>query len=320
MDVSIIIVNYNTKELLRDSIISIMKNTLNINYEIIVVDNNSSDGSVQMVENEFPSVVLIASEKNGGFAYANNLGVAKAKGKYIFLLNSDTIILNDAISKMFNFMEENKEIGILGPKLLNADLTDQTSVFGFPTIFKEVASIFEFKKLLKNKIIKKVVLAMSKIVLPSDVGQYMRNYDKDRKPEVVQVLVGAAMLIREEVIDAIGGLDENYFMYYEEIDYCLQAYKQGWKCVFYPYAEIIHLIGQSSKKVSEFSFITRYVSMLKYFRKNHGESKENIVRTILILGLKYRILRDYILFKFERNKDYIDVSKIYRNTIKAIKG
>lgn len=316
MDVSIIIVNYNTKELLRDSINSIKETTFNLEYEIIVSDNDSKDGSVEMIKEEFTDVILIENKKNGGFAYANNKGIELSKGKYIFLLNSDTIVLKDAILNLFKYMNENKEIGILGPKLLNADLSDQTSVFAYPTLFKEFASIFELKKVLNNKFIKKVILKFADKALPNDVNQYMKNYKVNKNIEKVEVLVGAAMFIRRDVVNTIGGLDESYFMYYEEIDYCLNAAQNGWPSVFYPVSEIIHLIGQSSKKVSEITFIARYKSMLHYFEKNHGTFKKNIVRLILILGLRFRIIRDY--FKYINNKDdaYYENLRIYKNTIK----
>lgn len=316
MDVSIIIVNYNTKDLLRDSIASIKKTTTGLTYEIVVSDNDSSDGSAEMIKDEFPDVILIENKINGGFAYANNKGIKVSNGNYIFLLNSDTIVLENSIMNMFKYMNEHNKIGILGPKLLNADLSEQTSVFAYPTIFKEFASIFELKKLLKNRAIRKFVLKFADKALPNDVNQYMKNFKENKSVEQVEVLVGAALFIRKEVIDDIGGLDESYFMYYEEIDYCLKTHQNGWLLVFYPFSEIIHLIGQSSKKVSEITFKARYKSMLHYFEKNHGKFKKFIVKCILVTGLRYRIMRDYL--KFGKNKDvaYYNNIKTYKNTIK----
>ncbi|QAT41045.1 glycosyltransferase family 2 protein [Clostridium sp. JN-9] len=320
MDVSIIIVNYNTKDLLRDCIKSIKETTKDLEYEIIVSDNKSSDGSSEMLKEEFKDVILLENERNGGFAYANNKGIKIAKGKYIFLLNSDTIVLENSILNMYNYMEENTYIGILGPKLLNADLSEQTSVFAYPTVFKEFASIFEMKKLLKNKYIRKVLLKFSDKALPNDVNQYMKNFKESKSIEQVEVLVGAAMFIRRDVINAIGGLDESYFMYYEEIDYCLNSAKHGWPCVFYPYSEIIHLIGQSSKKVSLITFMARYESMLHYFEKNHGKGQKLAVKFILIIGLTYRLIRDFFKYKITRNEICHSNLKAYKNTIKMAFG
>lgn len=316
MDVSIIIVNYNTKDLLRNAINSIKNTVKDLEYEIIVSDNCSKDGSIEMLEREFSEVILIKNKINGGFAYANNKGIEIVRGKYVFLLNSDTIVLENSIQNMFNYMNEHEEIGILGPKLLNSDLTDQTSVFSYPTLFKEFASIFELKKLLNNKMLKKMILKFADKALPNDVNQYMKNFKDNKVIEQVEVLVGAAMFIRKEVIDVIGGLDESYFMYYEEIDYCLNSTKHGWPCVFYPNSEIIHLIGQSSKKVSEITFKARYKSMIYYFEKNHGKFKKFIVKRILIIGLRFRIARDYFKFRKNRNDIYYENLKIYKNTIK----
>lgn len=316
IDVSIIIVNFNTKDLLNQCINSIKKNTKNINYEIIVVDNNSSDDSVGMLKMEHSNVKVIISEKNGGFAYANNLGIKESTGKYVFLLNSDTIFIKDVLQNMVEYMEKNQWIGILGPKLLNSDLTHQTSIAAFPTFFREFVHIFEIKKILNYRIFKKFFVKYGDKIGSNDIAQYMKNFQEIEKPEKVQVLVGAAMLIRRKVIDSIGGLDESYFMYYEEMDFCYQAAKEGWPCVYYPNEEIIHLIGQSSKAISDFTFCERYKSMIRYFKKNYGKKTEILVRINLIFGLIFRIIRDSIKQIFIHSKDYRKNILIYFNTIK----
>lgn len=320
MDVSIIIVNYNTKELLRQCINSIYQNVKDISFEIIVTDNASSDGSTDMLEAEFPSVNLIKSKKNGGFAYGNNLAIKQSKGRYIFLLNSDTIIIKDVITKMVNYMDKNQSAGMIGPKLLNKDLSHQTSISGFPTFKREFYHIYKFKNLLKIPIVKKILIKISGKIGSKDVEQYMENYKDIEKPQEVQVLVGAALLIRRKIINDIGLLDERYFMYYEEIDYCYQAYKAGWKSIYYPNGCIIHLIGQSgertSKRINEITFYERYKSMIKYFRKNHGKTKEILVRINLILGLTIRILANVIIFIFKHDRNILHNISVYFNTIK----
>lgn len=316
LDVSVIIVNFNTRDLIKNCITSIKKYTKSISYEIIVVDNNSSDDSLEMLGDEFHDVKTISSSKNGGFAYANNLGMDVATGRYILLLNSDTIFIQDIFKKMVAYMDTNKWIGILGPKLLNQDLTHQTSIAAFPTFFREFVHIFELKKILNVKIIKKLFVRYGSKIGSNDIAQYMKNFQGIEEPEKVQVLVGAAMLIRRSVIDDIGGLDERYFMYYEEMDFCYQALKAGWPCVYYPSTEIIHLIGQSSKKVSNFTFFERYKSMILYFRKNYGKTVEILVRINLIIGLTFRVIRDSIKQLFKRSKNYRNNTDIYLNTIK----
>ncbi|MCR3759869.1 glycosyltransferase family 2 protein [Clostridium felsineum] len=316
LDISIIIVNYNTEDLLRNCLNSIKETVENVEYEVIVTDNDSKDGSVKMMKNEFPWVKLIESKVNGGFAYANNLAIKQSSGKYIFLLNSDTVLLKDVIEKMIKYMNENKVVGLLGPKLLNRDMTHQTSVSGFPTFKREFYHIYKLKNILKIPLLKKVILGMSGKIGSKDVEQYMMNFKKIDQPREVQVLVGAALLVRREVIDKIGMLDERYFMYYEEIDFCYQASKAGFKAVYYPHGEIIHYIGQSSNKIKDITFYERYKSMIKYFRKNHGKFKEILVRINLVFGLTFRMIGNIILLPFKRDRYILSIIKIYFNTIK----
>lgn len=320
IELSIIIVNYNTRDLLKQCINSIMDNVKDISYEIIVTDNASSDDSIEMLNEEFPTVKLIKSKINGGFAYANNLAIKESKGKYLFLLNSDTIILKDVLSKMVRYMDENKEVGMLGPKLLNADFSHQTSISAFPTFKREVFHIYKIKNILKIPIVKNFFVKYGGKLGIKDVEQYMKNFQGINTPQEVQVLVGAALMFRREIIKDIGYLDERYFMYYEEIDYCYQAFKTGWSRVYYPYGEIIHLIGQSSKKISDVTFYERYKSMMKYFRKNYGVGKEIAVRINLIIGLFLRSIGLSLKQMFKPSKFYLNNLKIYFNTIKIALG
>jgi GT2 family glycosyltransferase len=316
VDVSIIIVNFNTKELIRACIESIYENTKEISYEIIVVDNASSDDSTAMLKRDFTEVKLIESKVNGGFAYANNLGIKKSSGRYVFLLNSDTIIVKDVIEKMIKYMDENDKIGMLGPKLLNKDLTHQTSISGFPTFKREVYHMYKLKNVLKIPFVKSFFVKFGGKFGSKDVEQYMKNFQNIEEPEEVQVLVGAALLIRRQVIEDIGMLDERYFMYYEEIDFCLQASKANWSRVYYPYVEIIHLIGQSSEKIGAITFYERYRSMILYFRKNFGRSKELHVRINLVIALSFRVIGLTFLQIFKRCETIKNNKKIYLDTIK----
>ncbi|MFT8314225.1 MAG: glycosyltransferase family 2 protein [Clostridium sp.] len=316
VDVSIIIVNYNTRDLLKDCIKSILENTIHINYEIIVVDNASKDDSITMLKNEFKQVKLIESKINGGFAYANNLGIKASEGRYVFLLNSDTIILEDVIEKMVTYMDENKKIGLLGPKLLNGDRTHQTSISAFPTFKREVYHMYKLKNVLKIPFIKSFFVKFADKIGSKDIEQYMKNFQSIQEPEEVQVLVGAALLIRREVIDCIGMLDERYFMYYEEIDFCYQAYKAGWSRIYYPYGEIVHLIGKSSEKIGDITFYERYRSMILYFRKNYGRSKEIQVRINLVIALLLRVIGVTFMQIFKSSEIIKENRKVYINTIK----
>lgn len=316
VDISIIIVSYNTKDLLRQCINSIIENTFGIDYEIIVVDNASRDDSIIMLKSEFPNVKLIESGINGGFAYANNIGIKESNGRYVFLLNSDTVILKDVIKRLVSFMDEDTSIGLTGPKLLNGDFSHQTSISAFPTLKKEIYHIYKFKNLLKIPIIKKFLVKFAGRIGSKDVEQYMKNFQEILEPEDVQVLVGAALLIRREVIDDIGLLDERYFMYYEEIDFCYQAYKKGWRRVYCPYGEIMHLIGQSSEKISDITFYERYRSMILYFRKNYGKTKEILVRINLVIALAFRVIAIQLIGIIRRSAESVKNKEIYIKTIK----
>lgn len=315
IDVSIIIVNYNTKDLIKNCIESIYKNVKNISFEIIVVDNASKDDSVEMLKNQFKQVKLIESKINGGFAYANNKGIKVSSGRYVFLLNSDTVILKDVIEKMVKYMDDNESVGLLGPKLLNADLSHQTSISAFPTFKREVYHMYKLKNVLKVPFIKSFFVKFSDKFGSKDVQQYMKNFQPIDKPQEVQVLVGAALLIRRKVIENIGMLDERYFMYYEEIDFCYKASQNGWSRVYFPYGEIIHLIGQSSEKISQITFYERYRSMILYFRKNHGKFKEIQVRINLIIALLFRVIALLILSIFKRSDIIKNNIKVYIKTI-----
>lgn len=316
IDISIIIVNYNTKDLLKQCINSIINNTYDISYEIIVVDNASSDDSLNMLKSDFPNVTVIASKINGGFAYANNLGIKRCSGRYVFLLNSDTIILKDVIKKLVNFMDENETIGLTGPKLLNEDLSHQTSISAFPTLKREVYHIYKLKNILKIPFVKSFFVKFAGKFGSKDVEQYMKNFQEIQEPEEVQVLVGAALLIRRKVLEDIGLLDERYFMYYEEIDFCYHACKAGWSRVYCPFGEIIHLIGQSSKIINDITFYERYRSMILYFRKNHGKFKEVFVRVNLIIALFLRIVMLFFAGIFKNSSVNSNNRKIYIKTIK----
>jgi GT2 family glycosyltransferase len=226
---SIIIVNRNTKQHLENCLNSIFQHLNNIEFEVYVVDNASGDGSADMVLQKFPRAVLICSEENIGFSRANNLAIEKTFSKYILLLNPDTLIIDDSIEKMIDYMDNNPPVGVLGPKLLNADLSLQKSTNDFPAI----------RNLIKNQIIGRVSF-MQKLM--PNISMEHWSYDYIR---TVDCVTGACMMIRREVVDSIGGLDQNIFMYLEDVDYCLRAKKAGFNTIFYPEAKVIHLLGRT---------------------------------------------------------------------------
>ena len=259
---SIIVVSYNTKDILKECLSRIEIYSKDINKEVFVVDNNSSDGSTEMVSSEFPNFELISNNKNLGFAAGNNVALKIASGRYVLLLNSDAFLMDDTLQKTINYMDSNEKAGILGIKLISEDGSLQPSARNLP-----------------NPLSKFLVMSGVSDKFPSSRFFGSPDYKWWNHEEIKQVgwVPGAFFLIRREVIDDIGLLDERYFMYFEEIDYCLQAALKGWETIFYPFAKVIHIGGQSSSKSKQkitqsgkqlINF--RVKSEFRYYRKNYG--------------------------------------------------
>jgi GT2 family glycosyltransferase len=255
MDLSIIIVNWKVKNLLEKCLWSIFEQTKDIKFEVFVVDNASADGSVEMVREKFPQVNLIASSENLGFARGNNLAIQKAHGRYILLLNPDTEILENALSKMVHFMDTHPECGIAGCKLLNPDLTLQPSVRAFPSFASQVLILLKLHHLFPHS---------------KAIYHYLKyDFDYEKTQEVDQVM-GAFMIIRREVIKKIGLLDENFWIWFEEVDFCKRAKEAGFKVLYTPDAKIIHHFGQSFKQVMNVKKQKDFNRSLAYYFKKHG--------------------------------------------------
>ncbi len=269
MKLSIIIVSYNTKQLLADCINSIEKNLYNFSYEIVVVDNNSADGSADMLKAEYSHVKLIANNYNSGFAKANNQGLELCSGEYILLLNSDTIILKNAMSILVDFMDSHSDTAICGPKLLNSDMTLQLPCRrGFPRLINSVSYFSGISRLFSKSRI---------------FGSYLMTYMDSGINHEVDAVSGACLLIRRKVLSQIGGLlDEAFFMHFEDIDLCYRAKKSGYKVHYIHNSEVIHLKGQSSKLRSSGVSKNFFDSALLYFKKNYR--KENLAAYLLMTG------------------------------------
>ena len=253
MDVSIIIVNWNTRDVLRECLASVYRNVLDLSCEVIVVDNGSSDGSDKMVREDFNQVILINNKENKGFAAANNQGIRIAKGRYILLLNSDTIILGDVISKTIKFADSNPKAAVVGCQILNIDRTIQHSCFMFPSITNMIlSSTYLYKIFPRNKYLGR---------------ERMTWWDHSDFREV-DVLTGCYLLVRRESIGQVGVLDEQFFIYAEETDWCWRFKRAGWKCIFAPVGQIIHLGGQSSRMRAGPMLLQLRGSLLLFFRKN----------------------------------------------------
>lgn len=254
MDLSIIVVSWNTKQLLDDCLASIYRETKNIELEIFVVDNASQDKSAEMVQEKYPQAKLIPNKGNRGFAAANNQALRQTKGSYVLILNPDTVIKNNAINKALAVLSERPEVGILGPKTYNKDGTVQRTVRRDPTLS---ASLFIAAKLQR--------------IFPAAhalQNYYHHDFDYSREAYVEQVQ-GSFMLARRAVLDKIGIFDEKFFIWFEEVDLCLRARCAGWKILYSPKAEIIHYGGESFAQVGTIKKqIMFFRSMFRLFKKH----------------------------------------------------
>lgn len=280
MDVSIIIVNFNTKQLTLDCISSILKSKTKYHYEIILVDNASSDGSVEAIHSEFPEVSVIANKQNVGFSKANNQGMKVASGRYILLLNSDTVIEPNTLEIMIRFMDSNPRVGASGCKLILPDGSlDDACKRGFPTPLASFYYAFGFSKLFPNH---------------PKYNQYkLTHLDPDEIHEV-DCLVGAFMMVRREVIEQIGGLDEEFFMYGEDIDWCYRIKQAGWKIVYYPKTTVIHYKGASSRR-KPFKIIYEFHrAMVLFHRKHYAQKYSFIVNGLVYAGITTKFFMSFI--------------------------
>lgn len=256
VDVSVIIVNWNTEKLIGDCLNSIIKNTHKVKYEVFVVDNNSSDKSVDVIKRYVnDDVHLIKNDKNEGFAKANNIAIKKSEGKYIFLLNPDTIVLDGSIDKMVEYLDANKDTGIVGCKLLNKDGTLQESCRQLPNMKAYSLILLKLHHLFPNA---------------KPLRDYfMKGMNYDIENEVEQVM-GAALMYRRDVLGKNPSfLDEDYWIWFEEVDFCCNVIKNGYKVMYIPSSQIIHYKAQSFKQLLRVNQQKKFNKSIKtYFKKN----------------------------------------------------
>jgi len=290
-DLSIVIVNWNVRGFLQKCLLSIYSPRVHdstaesrpsllsfavgsLSIETIVVDNASTDGSVEMVRHAFPHVTLIANADNRGFTGGNNQGTGASQGRYVLLLNPDTEILDGALIQMVTYMDAHPDVGALGPMLLNPDGSVQPSRRRFPTpatAFIESTTLqswFPHHRLLRD--------------------YYVLDKPDDAIAQVDWV-DGACLLARREALDQVGLLDDGYFMYSEELDWCRRAKAAGWQIVYFPQARVMHHRGQSSEQVKAFQIIRFNQSKIRYFRKYHGAPVAAVLRAFLLVNYSYQL-------------------------------
>ena len=279
--VSVIIVNWNTEGLLRNCLRSIAGQT-NISHEVIVIDNASTDTSALMVQAEFPGVVLIANTENRGFAAANNQGLRLARGAHLLLLNPDTIVLDGAIDKMLLWLGQHPDVGCVGCQVLEGPGIIQRTCFADPSA-------------LNIAIVELGLMRLARVI-PAFGRPWYTGWDR-RSERDVDVVSGMFMLVPRKVMDAVGLLDEAFFIYAEEADWCRRIRKAGWRCVFAPVAQIIHLDGggKSTAQIRPKMYIQMQKSHLIYVRKHqsplaHAATRAMFVGSALLRGMIFRVL------------------------------
>lgn len=301
MDLSIVIVSWNTKKLLSDCLNSVYQNTNKHSFEIFVVDNNSPDLSAKMVRQEFPEVNLIANKENLGFAPANNQALKLAKGDNILLLNPDTVVLDFAIDKMLDYLSLN-ESDILTCKLLNTDGSLQKSVNSFYSFWETLLENRFFSGLSQKFNFKK--------------GFFKSTWDHNSTIEIDWAR-GAVLMFKRKVMDKIGLLDERYYIYGEEIDFYYRASQSGFKAVFVHNIHIIHHGKSSSKQKRTQMFIQNYKSLYLFLKKNYGKLSYYLYRSRVLVFILIWIVKFKIILLFKQNKeDYKQQMQMYLDTFK----
>ena len=283
MDLSVVIVNYQTFELTKNTINSILEYEYPFSYEIFVVDNASSDDSLDRLKDYFKdNVKFIASEENNGFAAGNNQALRKATGRYQLLLNSDTIVWEDTLENIYYYMEKHEDVGACGCRVIleNGEL-DKACKRSFPNVKNSFIRLFHIPTKSKDD-----------------------NYNLTDLPddEVYEIdcLTGAFMFIRKDALDQIGLLDETFFMYGEDIDLCYRIKQGGWKIVYYGKSKIIHLKGASSKKQKSKLIYEFYRAMYIYYKKHHAFESVFIVNWMVYFGIALLCLLKLFLNLFKK--------------------
>ena len=296
MDISVIIVNWNTRDLLHNCLESIYKTISGISYEIIVVDNASRDGSVAMLHKNYPQVKVIQNAENRGFGAANNQAMHIMTGQYALLLNSDAILTENAVAELFTFMETHPDTAMACGQLLNADGSKQNSIASFPNLLT----------LLTNT-------PLLEYLFPKYYPSKRYNYDK---PIEVDSGIGACLLVRKKAIDDVGMFDERYFFFFEETDWAYRMKSSGWNIFYVPTAFIYHFQGQSIGRDVR-SRIEFYRSRYQFFRKWKSHPYYLLVRIVIMLRLFFNwVLTAFAnIFLLCTNREFRDKFLIYSKLI-----
>jgi GT2 family glycosyltransferase len=274
-DISVIIVNLNTRELLDACLASVERERATLSLEAIVIDNGSTDGSVAMVERTYPQTLLVKNARNEGFARPNNEGLRRAKGRHLLLLNSDTVVRPGAFRRMVDFLESHPDAGACGPRLIYPDGRLQYSAKGFPTLWTHFCDMSGLDRLFPRTVL-------------FGSGE-LRSFDYDHAG-TADHLMAAAFLVRRETYEKVGPLDERFAIYYNDMDWCYRMVQAGWKIWYVPDAVVEHHLGKTVGAVNKrFTFFTMlYNNVMFFYQKHYGRSSIIVYRLLLAAGFAVR--------------------------------
>jgi GT2 family glycosyltransferase len=302
MELSVIVVSYNTKNLLKQCLASVFKYTKGINFEVLVIDNASEDDSAAMIKKDFLQARLIENKKNLGFAAANNQGIKQAKGKYVLLLNSDTILKENSLRKMIDWMEKNKKVGVASCQLVYQDGSIQRTGGYFPNLLRIFSWMFFFDDL---PLIKELI----KPFHPHEPRTGWLSSQYFQKQHFQDWVTGAFFLVRKRVIDQIGLLDEKFFMYVEEVEFCYRAKKAGWQVIYLPITKIVHLALKSGTQAG--ARLGEYRGLIYFYKKHKPSWQLQILKIFLKTGALLRLL----IFGIMKNDP--EMRRIYAQAFKV---
>ncbi len=274
IDVSTVIVNWNSRQYLAKCLDTMLSRKRTIRVEVIVVDNASSDGAVGWLKKEYPEVTVIESTENVGFARGNNMGIRKASGRYICLVNPDVEFRDECLQTLCEFMERNQDVGICGPKILNGDGSIQYSCREYPTLWNNLCFALGLYRIFPHS-----------AAFSNELMSYF-GHDRLRKVEAIS---GCFMMSRREAMEEVGLLDESFFMYSEDLDWCKRFNDKGWKIVFNPAVSALHYGGGSSENEPARFAVEKELAIIQYWNKHHGAIENALIRIILLTNHALRI-------------------------------
>lgn len=304
VDISIIIVSWNVRDLLRRALECVYATVQRTSFEIIIVDNCSHDGSVEMIREQFPDVQLVVNTENSGFGRANNQAAALAKGRYLLLLNPDAFVHEQTIDRLAEFLDTHPDVGAVGPRLRYEDGQLQRSCTAFPTVLTELWMATGLDRAFPQHRV---------------FGHYWLTYWDMNDTREVDSIMGACLLLRRTAIDKIGLFDEQFFMYSEEVDLCYRLQAAGWKNLFLHEVEATHIWGGSARQVPAETFFLRLVrSRMQFFRKHYSRRVVVGYKAVIGLSALLRVLGGPITFALRHKRDTVRAYLNYLSLLRTL--